>query len=91
MKLKDETNKTIQDACREVISELRSVQTEEQMSAETLGDNLGNNLGNMTAAANEYAKAMTGVTPDNFAEHADDMTQALSEQLRAVVKMARNA
>jgi len=87
MKLKDETNMAIRAACQEVILELRSVQVEEQMSAETLGDNLGN----MTAAANEYAKAMAGVTPDNFAEHADDMAQALAEQLRAVVKMARNA
>lgn len=87
MELNEETKKAIQDACREVVSELRSPQPEEQMNGETLGDNLAN----MVAAAREYANAMEALTSDTFGSSAGDAAQALAEQLRAIVKMARRA
>lgn len=85
-----EQGRNIKDVCRDVrelLSEQKPVKKEQQMSPESLTDALAN----MTAAAKSYADAMAGMTPENLSESVGEAAQALAEQLRAVVNMARHA
>lgn len=85
MKLSEETVAAMEETFEDVLKQCHDNASVQQIDRETLPEHLDN----MRWAALDFACGMGGLNPDNFEAKAEDGIRALTEQLRALVALAR--